>query len=134
MKKVLVVFVILIGFVIMLGLFFTPSSPPPAASESTASQQARVAKKLERLAFIRNLQTEDLIGELECRESGGDMWVTPIFVLEEPFKSKQSIASVAYAYCFGDEEEHSVLTLRDSRSGRKRIGEFSPVSGGLKMD
>ena len=134
MKKVLVVIVILIAVVIMLGLFFTPSSPPPAASESTAAQQARVAKKLERLAFIRNLQTEDLIGSLECHEGGADMTVTPIFLREKPFESKQSIASVAYAYCFGDGDEYSVLTLIDARSGTRRIGEFSPASGGLKMD
>ena len=133
MKKVLAFFVILIGFVVMLRLFFYPS-PPPAASELIAAQQARVAKKLERLAFIRNLQTENLIGSLECHEGGADMTVTPIFLLEKPFESKQSIASVAYAYCFGDGDEYSVLTLRDARSGTKRIGEFSPASGGLKMD
>ena len=133
MKKVLVVFAILFGFVILVRLYFYPS-PPPKSPELIAAQQARVAKKLERLAFIRNLQTENLIGHLECHEGGADMTVTPIFLLEKPFESKQSIASVAYAYCFGDGDEYSVLTLIDARSGTKRIGEFSPASGGLKMD
>lgn len=133
---------IVVGIAVVAGMVMesvdpTPrAKPPKAATSEAASDDPDVAAldkspkmQAERKALLEKLQISGGMTTLDCRANGATMAVTPDFQ-QSTFETQQSLASVAWAYCF-DGTELAVVRLVDSRT-RKAYGTFSPA--GLEID
>jgi hypothetical protein len=107
--------------------------PTTTASRSTLVTDKSPAKQAERKQFIEKIIAQGLIQKVDT--TGGSlpkMFVRPSFNNLD-LDTKQSFASVVYAYYFDGSNFTDVVVLRDSRTG-KDIGNYNPNPGGLKLD
>ncbi len=61
------------------------------------------------------------------------VYVMPTFLEGGNIQDKATIISVVYAFCYDGTNDLDFVQLLDSRTG-KRIGTYSLVQGGLKME
>jgi hypothetical protein len=123
----------LIVFNVVLNSGTGTTSLSSSAAKSAPQVDRSPAKQAERKQFIEKLIAQGLIQKVDT--AGGNlpkMFVRPAFNALD-LDTKQSFASVVYAYHFDGSNISDSVVLRDSRSG-KDIGNYNPNLGGLKLE
>lgn len=119
------------GFLLVAIAAMLPSKEHGGTTEVPPVQVATVDKseaaQKKRAELLQELRQRGLFGEVQCRSQGADVTVKPAFSGLD-FGDKQSLVSVAYAYCFDGSDKYIGLNLLDSKTNKK-VGTFSAAFG-----
>lgn len=107
----------------------TPASTAKPAPEQPKYDKSKDAQaKREKLLQASN--AGGLVAKMECRESGADVWVNPMFEAIS-FDTKSGLAVTVHQFCF-DGPDRGFVRIRSNQTN-KELGRYSP-SGGLDLE
>ena len=103
-------------------------TPPSLPIDKSAKMQAS------RQEFIDKMIAQRIFSEVKFSEGNRPyVHVMPTFLEGDNIQDKATIISVVYAFCYDGTNDRDFVQLLDSQTG-KRVGTYSLVQGGLKMD
>jgi len=120
-----------------LGLLLTFLSANAETLTSTATAPTSTAQhgdpeiQQKRLAFIKNAIALGLIKSINDNSPNTRVRVGPKFISLST-EEKEDILNIVWAYYKTADPQKNVVLVVDQKSGKK-IGEYSPANGGLKM-
>ena len=120
-----------------LGLLLTFLSANAETLTSTATAPTSTAQhgdpeiQQKRLAFIKNATALGLIKSINDNSPITRVRVSPKFISLST-EEKEDILNIVWAYYKTADPQKNVVLVVDQKSGKK-IGEYSPANGGLKM-
>lgn len=115
---------------VLVGLLLLVGCGSPATTPSKTYPDD--GKQAQRLELINKLISQGIFQKVEKLADYPHVWVTPLFNALN-FEDKQNFISVVFAYYRIVDAKSDMVVLYDSKTGNK-IGVFSEVYGGLKMD
>jgi hypothetical protein len=98
-------------------------APPPAAAakyDKSADAQAKREKTL------KEANKGGLVGKVDCRSSGADVWVNPMFEAIS-MDTKRGLAITVHQWCF-DGPDSGFVRIRSNQTD-KELGMYRPDAG-----
>jgi len=123
--------VVLLIFVFQWGAGGRGNREPPSPGAPRKVWNPTVEERTERDRWIAQSQQRRIFGDILVRNRIGRVVVGPVFYMAD-FKQKQTMASVAMAWCLDRDPDCIVLVLEDWSTG-KEVGKWGDVYGGLEM-
>lgn len=114
-------------------LFAANAQALPAETSANKKSVHRGDPELQqkRLAFMQNAIELGIISRIEDNSPVTRVLVGQRFIALS-FDEKEQVLNVVWAYYKTEDPQKNVVLIIDQKSGKK-LGEYSPASGGLKM-
>jgi hypothetical protein len=120
-----------IALIVVLFAANAEAVPPATSTNKTSAHRGDPELQQKRLAFMQGAISLGIIARIEDNGPVTRVLIAQRFIALS-FDEKEQILNVVWAYYKTEDPQKNVVLVIDQKSGKK-LGEYSPASGGLKM-